>query len=188
MSQADVPIGFEPQIKESRILLTAAIVAAVLEFTLVVIFGVRQEWLNHRPKPALDPNQFIEAQMVQAPEEPHLRDEKKIAAPTPREAALSKRVDQGRKAKPDEKPLQDQNQTTGGPKLGPTHGPVAVFTPAPVIPGYLQNELLQASVVIDFFISQTPKSVCESTLKYNRISREKSGSASSLRQKRWGCF
>ena len=39
------------------------------------------------------------------------------------------------------------------PDLGPTHGPVAFYTPAPVIPAYLRNQNLKTSVVIEFLIT-----------------------------------
>jgi TonB family protein len=163
MSIGDVPLDYRPHPKESKILWTALGCALLIESVVVISVGIQQAWLN-RPHPkVLDSSQFIEAQMIQAPEEPHLKDEKKIAAPAPKEVALSKKVDQGRVAKPNENPLQDQNQTQGGPSLGPTHGPVATFNPAPTIPPYLQNQLLQASVVIDFFVNSagvtTPKLV-----------------------------
>jgi TonB family protein len=163
VSSGDVPLEFAPHPKESKILFAAAGVAFLLESVVLISVGLQQAWLSKPPAKQLDASQFIEAQMIQAPEEPHLKDEKKIAAPAPKEVALSKKVDQGRVAKPNENPLQDQNQTQGGPALGPTHGPVATFNPAPTIPSYLQNQLLQASVVIDFFVTAsgvtTPKLV-----------------------------
>jgi TonB family protein len=163
MSIHDVPMEFRPHPKENKILFTAAGVAFLFESVILVSVGIQQAWLNKPQPKALDSSQFIEAQMIQAPEEPHLKDEKKIAAPAPKEVALSKKVDQGRVAKPNENPIQTQNQTQGGPSLGPTHGPVATFNPAPSIPPYLQNQNLQASVVIDFFVSSagvtTPKLV-----------------------------
>jgi TonB family protein len=155
MSVRDVPLDYRPHPKESKILWTAAAIAFLFESIILITVGIQQAWINRPQTKVLDSSQFIEAQMIQAPEEPHLKDEKKLAAPAPKEVALSKKVDQGRVAKPNENQNQDQNQTQGGPALGPTHGPVATFNPAPAIPAYLQNQLLQASVVIDFFVSST---------------------------------
>lgn len=155
MTSQDVPLDYRPHPQESKILWAAAALAFLFEAVILITVGLQQAWMNCPQTKPLDSSQFIEAQMIQAPEEPHLKDEKKIAAPAPKEVALSKKVDQGRKAKPGENQNQDQNQTQGGPSLGPTHGPVATFNPAPSIPSYLQNQLLQASVVIDFFVSST---------------------------------
>ncbi|HJT24251.1 MAG TPA: energy transducer TonB, partial [bacterium] len=46
-----------------------------------------------------------------------------------------------------------QNQVNAEPNFGPDHGAVAVYSPAPVIPAYLRNQNLQASVVIEFFVT-----------------------------------
>jgi len=59
----------------------------------------------------------------------------------------------GRTAKPQAQKLPESNQTQAGPVLGPTHGAVALYSPAPVIPPYLRNQELNATVVIEFLIS-----------------------------------
>jgi TonB family protein len=131
--------------------------AFALEFFILTAVGISQHWLAHPQKTnGLDQDKFLEATMMQLPEEAHLQEEKPIEkVPAPKEIALSKKPDQGRKAKPNENPLEDKNQTQSSDNvsLGPTHGPVAVFAPPPAIPSYLQNQDLKASVVIDFFIT-----------------------------------
>ena len=86
----------------------------------------------------------------------HLVDQTKpVSVAHHHEVALSKNPNRGRKAKPNEKLLDEKNQTQSGPQYGPTHGPIAVYTPAPAIPSYLQDDYLKASVVIEFMISST---------------------------------
>jgi TonB family protein len=140
----------------SKTLWICAATAFVVEFLILTSVGISQHWLAHPQKNnGLDQDKFLEATMMQLPEEAHLEEEKPIKAPAPKEIAISKKPDQGRKAKPNENPVEDKNQTQSStnPALGPTHGPVAVFAPPPVIPSYLQNQELKASVVIDFFIT-----------------------------------
>lgn len=141
---------------EPKILWICAVSAFVLEFVILTGVGIGQHWLAHPQKTnGLDQEKFLEATMVQLPEEAHLQETKPIEKPAPKEVAISKKPDQGRKAKADENPIDDKNKTTSSDNisLGPTHGPVAVFAPPPVIPSYLQNQELKASVVIDFFIT-----------------------------------
>ena len=51
------------------------------------------------------------------------------------------------------KKAEEQNQVDQGPDLGPTHGPVALYAPAPVIPNYLRDQNLKTSVVFEFLIT-----------------------------------
>jgi TonB family protein len=51
------------------------------------------------------------------------------------------------------KKTEAQNQVDQGPDLGPTHGPVALYAPSPVIPTYLRDQKLNTNVVIEFFIT-----------------------------------
>lgn len=136
---------------ENRIFWRAALVALVLELAVLTALGARDKWLSHRPK-VLDESNFIEAQVL-IPQETHLVEEKPKASLAKPEATVSKVPDKGRVAKPEEKVLPEENKTESGPKLAPTHGPVAVFSPAPKIPAYLQDNDLHASVVIDFFVA-----------------------------------
>lgn len=142
--------------KESkhRVLLWSAGVAFVLEAIIVTATGWEEHWLSHPPKPGQDENRFIEAQIYQAPQErPHLVEEKKTASPpAQKEAAISVKPGSG-KANPSPTPFDAENKTESGPKSMPNHGPVVVFSPAPVIPSYLQDKNLKTTVIIDFYIS-----------------------------------
>ena len=137
---------------DRRVLLGCAAVALALELMLLIVLGWSRHWLSH-PQKADDISNFIEAQIFELPPEAHLIDQIKPLAPVKHEVAISKKVNQGRETKPDENKIQDENQTESGAKLAPTHGPVAVFSPSPHIPSYLQDKELHVSVVIDFFVS-----------------------------------
>jgi TonB family protein len=68
------------------------------------------------------------------------------------------------KPKPAKKPeppkSPEQNQVEAGPDLGPTHGPVALYAPQPVIPAYLRGQNLKTSVVIEFLITAGGQVTC----------------------------
>ncbi len=67
------------------------------------------------------------------------------------------------KPKPAKKPTPpktEQNQVEAGPDLGPTHGPVALYSPQPVIPAYLRGQNLKTSVVIEFLITAQGQVTC----------------------------
>jgi TonB family protein len=138
---------------DNKILLSAALVAFVIEFAALTLFGLQTHWMTHVDQIEKSPA-FIEASVFEMPKMEHLMEEKKIAAPQPHEAVLSKVPDQGKKT--ETKPQADEsNQTTGGPPLAPTHGPVATYAPPPVIPDYLRDKDIKTSAVIDFYISAT---------------------------------
>lgn len=135
-----------------RITWGAVGVALLLEAIVLVAVGTHEQWLGHHEK-AADESNFIEAQVF-VPQQTHLVEESKPkAAPARREATISKDPNKGREAKPEEKAASEQNKTEGGPKLAATHGPVAIFSPAPKIPPSLEEGDLHTSVVIDFFVA-----------------------------------
>jgi TonB family protein len=138
---------------DSKVLVRAALLAFVVEFSALTLFGLQTHWMTHA-ETFSKPPAFIEASVFEMPKMEHLMEDKKIAAPKSHEAVLSKRPDQGKKT-PEKAPVQDTNQTTGGPALAPTHGPIASFAPPPVIPEYLRDRDIKTSAVIDFFISAT---------------------------------
>ena len=136
---------------DSKVLPRALLAAFVVEFALLTFFGVQSHWLAHPPKNT-DDTKFIEAEVFQAPKLEHLQETKPVA-PAQHEAVLSKVPGQGKKAK-ETPPVDEKNQTTSGEKaLPPTHGPLPVYAPPPVIPDYLRDKDLSASAVIDFFIT-----------------------------------
>jgi TonB family protein len=153
MTHAPAPLS------EAAIFRRSAYIAFLLQAALITAIGWQNHWLSHPQKTTgLDDSQFLEAQIFEVPEKAQLVSEEKIAAPKIAEAVISKVPHQGRKAKlADTAPPAEQNITTPAaeatPSVAPTHGPVAVFTPTPVLPPHLQGEDLQSAVVIEFLIS-----------------------------------
>jgi hypothetical protein len=80
-----------------RILFRAAALAFVVEFALLTIMGWHSHWLAH-PQKRDNGERFVEAEVFQMPKLDHLVEEKKISAPQPHEAVLSKVPNQGKKA------------------------------------------------------------------------------------------
>jgi TonB family protein len=138
---------------DRKILLWSGILAAMLELTLLTAMGIQSHWLAHPASKSDGRENFVEAQIFELPKENRLVEQNKPVALARHEVTLSKEANKGREAKPDENKVQDENQTESGPKLAPTHGPVAVYSPSPHIPAYLQEKELHVSVVIDFFVS-----------------------------------
>jgi TonB family protein len=92
----------------------------------------------------------VEAQILQLPDNAHLTGAQAVQDDD--DLVFRPR----HKPKPAPKPIPpptEQNQVNAGPDLGPTHGPVALYSPQPVIPAYLRNQNLKTSVVIEFFIA-----------------------------------
>ena len=140
---------------DHKITAVCALFSFVIVNAALIAVGSAQHWLAHPGSHHVDDSQkFIEADVVQMPEQQTLTEEKKISEPVHHaEPVLSKRPDQGRKAKPNENPLPQDNVTQSRPALPPTHGPVVLSNPAPKIPSYLQTQDIHASVVIDFYVS-----------------------------------
>ncbi|MGZ3657865.1 MAG: energy transducer TonB [Bdellovibrionota bacterium] len=131
------------------------LVALVLESLVVFAAGNHESWLGHKAGGA-DESNFIEAQVF-IPEDTHLVEAAKpLAQPKAAEPVLSKVPNKGQTAKP--APVAEENQTDSGPALSPTHGPVAIYSVAPKIPPFLQENDLNASVVIDFYVSAAGES------------------------------
>jgi TonB family protein len=99
-----------------------------------------------------DSADLIETQILQMPANAHLTG---AQATTDEDEVIFNPKHPRRKVTPKEPPkkTEEQNQVDQGPDLGPTHGPVALYAPAPVIPQYLRDQNLKTSVVIEFLIS-----------------------------------
>ena len=155
---------------EKRVLGRSLALALLIEAVIVTAVGIHEHWLAHPIHSEIEPSHFIEAQMMTLPPEKHLVEAKPIKVPAPHEAVLSKVPNQGRKAKPEDQHLARENVThsssEGEGDIGPTHGPVAMYNPAPVIPPYLRSTDLSRTVVIEFLISAlgtvTPRLVASS--------------------------
>jgi TonB family protein len=132
-----------------------AVAAFILEASLLTLMGWQKHWLAHPHSKSLDTTQFVEAQIFEPPAEPYLV-KKKETAPileAKPEPALSKTPAQGKASPLPQQSHEEENQTKSGTEMTPTHGPVAVFAPPPVIPSYLQNREFKTAVAIDFYVN-----------------------------------
>jgi TonB family protein len=146
--------AYAPPAPRSAWLFGAATLALALEAVLLIAVGWQHHWIAHPQKTGLDAAHYVEAEIFRAPEPAHLVEEKKITVPkTTRETTLSKTPAQGKASKSNETSSPEENLTESGPAPLANHGPIAVFTPTPVIPEYLRAQELKASAVIDFFVT-----------------------------------
>ncbi len=141
---------------EWKVLSYCALAALLIEMVALILAGTTEHWMVHPSNnTGIDESHFVEAQVVTMPTQTHLVSQTPSPIRAAKEATISKEVGKGRKAKAGETPLEETNQTRSqnDQTLPATHGPVAFYTPAPVIPSYLQNEELNASVVIEFLVN-----------------------------------
>lgn len=140
---------------ENRIFALALLAAFLLEALLLTFFGWTSHWLAHPPSNN-DDARFIEAQVFTVPnEEAHLV-EKPSEAPRQQrrqEVPLSRVPHQGQPKATPPGAGEEQNITEAGPTQPPTHGPLAIYSPAPVLPSYLRDKELKTAVVIDFYVN-----------------------------------
>lgn len=143
---------------QEKVLLKSLAAALLIELLLVTAFGWNSHWLAH-PTQVNPETQYIEAQIFQMPKEAHLVDSHKAVTQAARpEKTISIRPQQGSASgSKSDSSVEEENQTEAGPALSATHGPVAVYAPPPVIPSYLQDHELKASVIIEFLVSTQGK-------------------------------
>jgi TonB family protein len=141
-----------PSHDDGRRLLICGVLAVLIEMITLFVVGFQGHWLAH-PSTDLDESRFIEAQVFEIPKEAHLVEEKPKAAPVSHAEPTLSKIPQKGVASKDQRKIEEENQTDSGPKLTATHGPLAIFAPAPVIPSYLRDKDLKASVVIDFYVN-----------------------------------
>ncbi len=139
---------------ESKILVKAFFLAALVEFSILTAFGIQEHWLAHPQKEGLDESKFIQAEVFQPPPEGHLTEVKRTAAPRVHERVISKTTTTT-KAQRISTPaaVEEKNQTVAGPQALANHGPVALVAPAPSIPSYLRDKDINSSVVIEFLVN-----------------------------------
>jgi TonB family protein len=141
--------SFHPDLENKRLLQSAGW-AVLLEILFFLALGVGHLPLFRNP---FDNAQYVDAQIMQLPENAHLTG---AQATTPDDEIVfnphHKPVRRVVKKTPPP-PAPEQNQVNAGPDLGPTHGPVGLYSPAPVIPSYLRDQNLRTSVVIEFLIT-----------------------------------
>ena len=136
--------------RDRRIFFLCLLFAFLLEGSFIYLSGFQfPSSARHVHEDNLPP---AEMEVVTLPEEaPQLKSEE--ATPSTPEETLSK--NQNSTAPSDsQKSLSEpaKNITVKGKPLSPTHGPVLVESPAPVIPEYLKNQDLNTKVVIEFTV------------------------------------
>ena len=126
----------------------AALGAAAVECLFFLALGLGNlSYLRNK----LGAGDYIETQLLQMPANAHLSG---AQATTDEEEVIFNPKHPRRKTRQEPPPkTETQNQVDQGPDLGPTHGPVALYAPAPAIPNYLRNQNLKTSVVIEFMIT-----------------------------------
>jgi TonB family protein len=136
--------------QDAKRLWTAAAVAVLLEALFFLGIG-----LGHLPflRNPFNSTDYVEAQIIQLPANAHLTGAQAVKDED--EVIFSHKENHRKKVEKKETPktAEPQNQVEAGPSLGPTHGPVAFYAPAPVIPNYLRDQNLKTSVVIEFLIT-----------------------------------
>jgi protein TonB len=103
-------------------------------------------WVRGAPEP-----DFVEAQLYELPDAPHLREAKKVISPQSKaEMALSRSAHSSAASLNADQKLTEENQTEQGPVIPRDHGPIPVFRPRPVLPSYLEYQDVPQSVVVVF--------------------------------------
>lgn len=135
--------------QDQKRLQQAAGIAVALELLFFVALG-----LGHLPflRNPFDSANYVEAQIVQLPANAHLTGAE--AAQEEDEVVFSRKQSHQKKVEKKEPPkAPEKNQVDAGPVMGPTHGPVAIYAPAPTIPTYLRYQNLKTNVVVEFLIT-----------------------------------
>lgn len=145
----------ETRSHDTQILLLSCLLALLLQGGGIVLFSV---WRSSPPAPpAAEVLPPLEAQIYQAPPpEEHLKSEKAAVHNAPQKAVRINTAPTAATTAPaaNLKSLFDEkNEVEKGTTKTEDHGPIVVSSPSPKIPSYLLNDILKASVVIEFRIS-----------------------------------
>lgn len=137
-------------LRESRKrLLICALIAFFAEFGILALTGLRFSPLVHTRAPVED---MIEAEVVNLEEEQPKLVSARVAAPSHEETLAQKK---SQKPVPVTSPSLSENPSnvvSQGKPMSPTHGPVLIESPSPVIPEYLKNQDINSKVVIEFTV------------------------------------
>lgn len=142
-----MPPALSRPLEERKQLLQASGMALGAELLFFLALGLGHLVVFRSPSGSA---QYVDAQILQLPPNAVLRGA--VAAVPDDEIVYNPRRKHPKPVKKADPP-PGQNQVKAAPGLGPTQGPVALYSPAPVIPGYLRNQNLKASVVIEFLIT-----------------------------------
>ena len=134
------------EVGERRTLAVSLVFACLVEIAAIYLSGANFTFPVHSKPAAETPT---EVEVVTLPEEaPHLKSEA-VKAPAPFEETLSQKQNQNTHTHLTE---PKSNLVEKGKPLSPTHGPVLIESPAPVIPDYLKNRDLSTKVLIEFTV------------------------------------
>ena len=143
----------ENRLHDTRILILSCLLAFLLQAGALVLFSM----VHSSPSaPAVEVMPPLEAQIYQAPPPPeHLKSDKAAVKNAPQKVLkISQTPSAAAKPAASLHSLFDEkNEVEKGQVQNEDHGPVVVSSPSPQIPPYLLNEILKASVVIEFKIS-----------------------------------
>lgn len=146
-----MPITYPDITEEQRKLFKAAGIALAIELAFFLALGLWHLPLFNNFNNALNSSQYVDVQILQLPANAHLsgasavNDEDEIVF-NPKKKHPKVIINKPQNP-------SEQNQVNQGPVFGPTHGPIALYSPAPVIPVYLRNQNLKTNVVIEFLIT-----------------------------------
>ena len=134
------------------LLIRCAIIAALVELSFISVAGMHfPTFSSEPPHPSAE---AMEAEVITLPEEqPKLVAQN--AEPSAPEETIAKKDAPPTNANPKTLTGPTSNRLEKGKPLSPTHGPILIESPSPVIPEYLKNKDLNSKVVIEFVVQAT---------------------------------
>jgi len=144
-----MPVNYYNTAQDRLQLFRAAETAILVEIGFFLLLGLLHLPVFHGSS---SESQYVDVQILKLPADAHLTGATATTADD--EIVFNPKRKPSKKAiKNKPRNLPEQNQVNQGPAFGPTHGPVALYSPAPAIPDYLRSQYLKASVVIEFLIT-----------------------------------
>ncbi len=126
--------------------------AAALEWLGLWLLAFPTHWMSHPGPPNSDVAQFAEAEIFELPPLKSLVSDPKQASPVAApEKKITLKVNPHPQASSTLPP--QENETQSSALFPPTHGPIPVYHPRPVIPDYLKTREWKRAVVVDFFVT-----------------------------------
>ncbi len=139
-------------LEDRKLLLLSAGAALILETVIILATGIT--WNREERLSTPNEDSMIEVHSFETIPQRKLVSEK---APPVKKADLAINKNLSPKdastAQSNPLPSETQNQIAQAKPLPPNHGPVAIYSPAPVIPSYLQNQVLETFAVVLFYVS-----------------------------------
>jgi TonB family protein len=146
-----MPVNYYDTTEDRQQLFRSAETAVLVEIGFFLLLGLLHLPVFHGSQ---DVSRYVDVQILQLPANAHLTGAEAVNASDEVYFNPKRKHRPAPEKKKQEAPkAEEQNQVNAGPLMGPTHGPVALYSPAPAIPDYLRNQYLKASVVIEFLIT-----------------------------------